>query len=175
MAPHSSAASHLSAATVQSLEEVHIQHPLNSASDIFLKRLAPIFGLQRLALYLARVPPGKESFLFHCHERDEEFLVILSGHGRAEIGEETIEVGPGDIMAFPAPNGPPHHLTNPFDEDLVYLMGGESSGFDIAHFPKINKQMVISKSEIRLIDVEASQKLSFADWQTSSSTDDVDP
>jgi uncharacterized cupin superfamily protein len=175
VASQTSAASHLSAAAVQSLEEVHIRHPLNPASDVFLRRLTPIFGLQRLALYVARVPPGKESFLFHRHERDEEFLVILSGHGRAEIGEDTIEVGPGDIMAFPAPHGPPHHLTNPFDDDLVYLMGGESSGFDIAHFPKINKQLVFSKSEIRLVDVEASQKMSFADWQTPSSTGDVKP
>lgn len=173
MAPPSRAVSHLSAATVQSLEEAHIRHPLNPASDVFLRRLAPIFGLQRLALYVARVPPGKESFLFHRHERDEEFLVILSGRGHAEIGEERIEVGPGDIMAFPAPHGPPHHLTNPFDQDLIYLMGGKSSGLDIAHFPKINKQLVFSKSEIRLVDGEASQKMSFADWQVPASTGDV--
>jgi uncharacterized cupin superfamily protein len=175
VASNSSAASHISATAVQSLEEVDIRHPLNPASHVFLRRLAPIFGLQRLALYIARVPPGKESFLYHRHERDEEFLFILSGHGRAEIGEGKIEVGPGDIMAFPAPHGPPHHLTNPFDEDLIYLMGGESSGFDIAHFRRINKQLIFSKSEIRLMDVEASQKMSFTDWQTPSSTGDVEP
>jgi len=173
VASHPGDVSHLSSAAVESLEEVHIRHPLNPASDVFLRRLAPIFGLQSLALHVARVPPGKESFLFHRHERDEEFLVILSGRGRAEIGEKKIDVSPGDIMAFPAPHGPPHHLTNPFDEDLVYLMGGESSGFDIAYFPRINKQLIFSGSEIRLVDVDASQKLSFADWQTSSSKGDI--
>ena len=169
MASGSDHVSHLSAAAVQRLEEAHIRHPLNPASDVFLRRLAPIFGLERLALYLARVPPGKESFIFHRHERDEEFLVILSGRGRAEIGEEIIDVGPGDIMAFPAPHGPPHHLTNPFDEDLVYLMGGESSGLDIAHFPKIDKQLIFSRSEVRLVDARTSKKMSLADWQTEPS------
>lgn len=157
-------ASHLSASKVQSLEEVHIRHPLNPASDVFLKRLAPVFGLERLALYIARVPPGKESFIFHRHERDEEFLVILSGRGRAEIADEKIEVGPGDIMAFPAPHGPPHHLTNPFHEDLVYLMGGESSGFDLAHFPKAKRHMVFTRSTIWSFDEKASEQMTFSDW-----------
>lgn len=34
-------------------------------------------------------PPGKESFVFHSHERDEELLYIPSGEGRAEIGDES--------------------------------------------------------------------------------------
>ncbi|SIS65231.1 Uncharacterized conserved protein, cupin superfamily [Roseivivax lentus] len=163
--PLSGTVSHLSAAAIRSMEEGRIRHPLNPASDVFLKRLAPVFGLQRLALYIARIPPGQESFLYHRHERDEEFLVILSGRGLAQIGEDEIEVGPGDIMAFPAPHGPPHHLTNPFRDDLVYLMGGESSGFDIAHYPRIGKQLVFSRSEIRLVDVKSSPELSFDDWQ----------
>ena len=172
MASLSRSVSHLSAKAVRSLEEIYLRHPLNPASDVFLKRLTPVFGLERLALYIARIPPGKESFIFHRHERNEEFLFILSGRGRAEIGEQKTEVGPGDIMAFPAPDGPPHHLTNPFREDLIYLMGGESSKPDIAYFPKIDKQLVFSGSEIRLVDVQVSKKMNFSDWQKSTSVDD---
>ena len=156
--------SHLSKAELEALPEVHIRHPLNPASDVYLRRLAPTFSLTRLALYIARVPPGNESFLYHRHERDEEFLIILSGQGRAEIGDAVIDVGPGDIMAFPAPDGPPHHLTNPFEEDLVYLMGGESSGLDVGVFPKLGRRIVFASSDIIGVDDDRSERLSFADF-----------
>lgn len=146
------------------LPEVHLRHPLNPASDVYLKRLSPLFGLQRLAIYIARIPPGQESFLYHRHERDEEFLVILAGRGQAEIGEGTVEIGPGDIMAFPAPDGPPHHLTNPFDEDLVYLMGGESSPVDLVHFPRIGQHMALTPSDLWSFGDSGSERLTFSDW-----------
>jgi uncharacterized cupin superfamily protein len=164
--------SHLSNSGIRSIDEVHIRHPLNPASDVFLKRLAPIFGLKRLALYIARVPPGKESFALHRHERNEEFIFILSGHGRAKIGDREIDVGPGDIMAFPAPDGPPHHLSNPFKEDLVYLMGGESAELDIAYFPTTGQQLIFTGSGIRLIDDDKSTSMDFKDWHASQSEDD---
>jgi uncharacterized cupin superfamily protein len=50
---------------------------------------------------MARVPPGKESFAYQSHERDEEFLFILSGRGRAEINGTIHEVGPGDFRSSP--------------------------------------------------------------------------
>lgn len=156
---------HLSCATVDALAEVNIRHPLNPASDVFLRRLAPLFGLKRLALCVARVPPGKESFAFHRHEHHEEFMLILSGRGRAEIGEISIEVGPGDIMGFAAPDGPPHHLVNPYHEDLVYLMGGETGGLDVAHFPRTDQQLVFAGSDMFLVDGTSAKRLCFADWE----------
>ncbi len=155
---------HLSKTDIAEMPEAHVGHPFNPKSDVFLKRLAPVFGLERLALYIARVPPGKESFVYHRHERDEEFLVILSGKGRAEIGSEVIDVEPGDIMGFPAPNGPPHHLTNPYEQDLVYLMGGESSGFDIAHFPKLRRSLLFSARGVSAFSDEDVQQMSFDHW-----------
>ncbi|WP_347310697.1 cupin domain-containing protein [Defluviimonas sp. SAOS-178_SWC] len=156
--------SRLSREDLERLPEAHIRHPLNPASDVFLKRLSPLFGLQRLALYIARVPPGKESFLYHRHERDEEFLVILSGRGLAEIGDGTVEIGPGDIMAFPAPDGPPHHLTNPFENDLVYFMGGESSAVDVVHFPRTGRHMAFTPSGLWSFGDSTSERLTFSDW-----------
>ena len=159
---------YLSKDDIAALPEAHVRHPFNTASDVYQRRLAPVFGLKRLALYITRIPPGKESFLYHRHEHDEEFLVILSGRGRAEIGEDIIEVGPGDIMGFPAPDGPAHHLTNPFAEDLVYLMGGESSDLDVAHFPREGKHLVFSQSGIWSFTDEQSERLTMADWMVPS-------
>jgi uncharacterized cupin superfamily protein len=64
----------------------------------------------------------------------------LSGRGIAEIGDEVFEVGPGDFMGFTAP-GPAHHLLDPNDVDLVYLIGGERSGEDISCFPRLGRRL----------------------------------
>ena len=155
----------LTAAEIAELPEFHLRHPFNPQSDIYLKRLAPLAGLTRLSLTMGRVPPGKDSFIYHSHERDEEFLFILSGRGRAEIGEETYEVGPGDFMGFPAPGGPAHNLSNASDEeDLVYLMAGEHSGLDIGHFPRLGKRILFGPSGILAYDDKDAQQLSFADF-----------
>lgn len=156
--------SRLSREDLDHLPEAHLRHPLNPASDVYLRRLSPVFGLHRLALYIARIPPGKESFLYHRHERNEEFLVILAGRGLAEIGEGTVEIGPGDIMAFPAPEGPPHHLKNNFDEDLVYLMGGECSPVDLVHFPRIGQHMAFAPSGLWSFSDNTCERLKFSDW-----------
>ena len=153
-----------SATAIRDMVEAHIQHPFNGNSDIYLKRLSPETGLQRLALYVARVPPGKESFAYHRHERDEEFVYVLSGRGIAQIGEDEIEIGPGDFMGFPAPDGPAHHLKNPFDKDLVYLMGGESSGLDIGYFPRIGKRIIFNKSGPTALDDQDCRQMSFDQW-----------
>lgn len=144
--------------------ESRICHPFNAKSDVYLRRLSAAAGLTRAVLTMARLPPGRESFAFHWHERDEEFIFILSGRGRAEIGDEVFEVGPGDFMGFTAP-GVPHHLINPYDEDLIYLMGGERSSLDIGHFPRIGKRLLFGPSGIGAVDETAIRPMSFADWQ----------
>ncbi len=151
------------ASEIAALAEVHLRHPWNARSDVYLKQLSMLAGLTRTVLTLARVPPGKESFVYHSHERDEEFVFILAGRGRAEIGEEVVEVGPGDFMGFTAP-GVAHHLANPYDEDLVYLMGGERSGLDVGYFPRLGRRIVFSKSSITAVDDATTSQLSFADF-----------
>lgn len=154
---------------IAALPEAHIRHPWNDKSDVYLKRLSDMAGLTRTVLSIARVPPGRESFLYHRHERDEEFVYILSGRGRAEIGEEIYEVGPGDFMGFPTPDGPAHHLTNPYDEDLIYLMGGERSGFDIGHFPRDGRRLIFSGRRIHAVEDEALTPMRFEQWRADPS------
>jgi len=116
-------------------------HPWNPNSLISGVQLSRLVGLQRTGVSLARIPPGKESFVYHLHQREEEWLYILSGRGIAEIDGAEVEVGPGDFMGFPTPSVA-HHLRNPFAEDLVYLMGGEHLDVEIADFPHLGKRMV---------------------------------
>ena len=142
----------VSAAAAAALTENTFRHPLNPKAEIHLRALSAIAGLERIGLTLARLPPGRESFAYHYHHGEEEFLYVISGRGIAEIGDEAIEVGPGDVMMFPAPS-PGHNLRNPFDVDLVYLMGGERRGIEVAEFPRQGKRAVIDRNGFHFVDV----------------------
>lgn len=126
-------------------------HPFNPRSEITGTHMSRLAGLQRVGVSKVMVPPGKESFIYHSHELEEEWIYILEGKGIARIDEQEYEVTAGDFMGFPAP-GVAHHLRNPFDENLVYLMGGESREVEIADFPDIGKRMVRRGSKVEIYD-----------------------
>lgn len=127
------------------------RHPLNPASEVYLRSLSRQTGLHRIAVSLARIPAGKESFIYHTHSNEEEWIYILSGRGIAEIEDVEYEVGPGDFMGFGLPH-PPHHLRNPFSEELVYLVGGEIVPVDIGTFPRHGKRVIRTGQTAHIVD-----------------------
>lgn len=131
----------LTAAGIAAMAEERRQHPFNDNAVRLTRTLGEAAGLERIGLHLVRLAPGRDSTQHHYHDADEEFLYILEGRGIACIGDESYEVGPGDFMGFPAPS-PAHSLTNPFDEDLVYLMGGERHVVDAVHYPRIRRTLL---------------------------------
>ncbi|HWA90842.1 MAG TPA: cupin domain-containing protein [Rhizomicrobium sp.] len=130
----------LRAAEIAAKESEHA-HPWNPRSALIGTQMARLTGLKRTGVSLVRVPPGKESFVYHSHTFEEEWLYVLSGRGIAEIDGKEHAVGAGDFMGFPTPSVA-HHLRNAGTEDLVYLMGGENREFEVADFPKLGKRMV---------------------------------
>lgn len=151
------------AAALQNDRAIPLRHPLNENAEVYVHFLGQMAGLQRCALNLARVPPGRESFIYHSHSLQEEFVYILSGRGTAEIGEERHEVGPGDFMGFPT-DGTGHHLINTGDEELVYLMGGERTAVEVARFPRIGKQQIFEGDRIALYETKDARQLTLADY-----------
>ena len=127
-------------------------HPWNPQSEIIGAYLGRAAGLTRVGVNLAKIPPNKESFIYHSHYREEEWIYILSGHGIAEINEQEFEVHPGDFMAFPTPSVA-HHLRNPSDEDLVYLMGGENLDIEVADFPRLGKRMFRQADAVEIFNL----------------------
>jgi uncharacterized cupin superfamily protein len=141
------------------VKEESQSHPLNPDSQIRGISLSEQVGLKRLGFHLLRIAPGKESFIFHSHQTEEEFIYILSGRGIAELGDESVEVGPGDFMGFPTPSIA-HHLRNPFQEDLVYISGGERREMEVADFPRIGKRLVRVGLDVTIYDQAEGKKLS---------------
>jgi uncharacterized cupin superfamily protein len=142
------------------VKEESQSHPLNPNSLVRGVSLSEQVGLKRLGVHLLRIAPGKESFIYHTHNSEEEFLYILSGRGIAEIDNESFEVGPGDFMGFPTPSVG-HHLKNPFQEELVYLSGGERRDVEVADFPRLGKRLVRFGTQVSIFDVATANNLSF--------------
>jgi uncharacterized cupin superfamily protein len=142
---------------------VHVRHPLNPNSKVFVHRLSDRVGMLRAHLSLARVPPGKESFILHSHSLQEEFLFILDGDGLATIGDQQVPVGAGDYLGFPT-DGTAHHLVNVGERDLVYLMGGERTAVEVGHFPSLGKVAVSQAGVVQLFDQATAQDLSARAW-----------
>ena len=141
------------------LAEESFSHPFNPNSQIFGKTLSDGTGLERIGVHWIRVPPGKESFVYHRHRTEEEFIYVLSGRGIAEIDGQEYEVGPGDFMGFGTSPPVAHHLRNPFSEDLVYLSGGERHPSEIAEFPKLGKMMVRAGAAISIFETANAQAM----------------
>jgi hypothetical protein len=72
----------LKASDINSMDAFEFHHPLNPNSEIYLRFLERAVGLKRIGVTIARVPPGKESFIYHAHHNEEEWVYILSGRGR---------------------------------------------------------------------------------------------
>ena len=138
--------------------EGQFQHPLNPNSELHGWQLSRQTGLGRTAVNLIRVPPGKESYAYHSHEAEEEWLYILEGRAIAEIGDAEYEVGPGDFMGFPTPSVA-HHLRNPFDRDVVYLCGGEIVELELADFPKLGLRMIRNGPKADVVPYDAIRKV----------------
>jgi uncharacterized cupin superfamily protein len=143
------------AADMKGSPEESFVHPLNPSSQIYGTSLGKKVGLKRVGISYVTVPAGKESFAFHAHHADEEWVFILAGRGIAEIADEAIEVAPGDFVGYPT--GVPHNMRNPHDEDLVYLMGGESNTIEIADFPRHNKRLVRMENRAQLHPLDTAE------------------
>ena len=67
-----------------------------------------------LCVIFVDAEPGRGPAL-HTHPYDE-VLIIQEGRATATVGDETIDVGAGDIVLIPA--GEPHAFTNTGDTNL---------------------------------------------------------
>ncbi len=131
----------LTAAQIAALAEIESQHQFNANAIRHSRTLSDATGMQRLGVHLVRVESGRDSTQHHYHDNDEEFIYVLSGRGEARLGDQVVPVQAGDFMGFPSGSAP-HSLHNPYDEDLVYLMGGERNQNDVVHYPDIRKSLI---------------------------------
>jgi len=128
-------------------------HPWNPNSQMHGTQLARSVGLKRTGVNFIRVPAGKESYVYHSHQSEEEWIYVLSGKAIALIDDVEYEVDAGDFIGFPAPSVA-HHMRNPGPAELVYLVGGENRETDVVEFPTLGKRMERRGKQMDVYDVD---------------------
>jgi len=152
---------------------LHIRHPLNPKSEVYMTMLSDPTGLKRVGVNLSRIPPGRESYLPHAHAIQEEWVFVVSGRGQAQIGETLHDIGPGDFLGFPT-DGTVHHLLNSGDVDLVVLQGGERGPYEVASFPTVGKRMLFTEGEqAQFFPASAMESLPFSAWLASDEEEPI--
>lgn len=76
-------------------------HPWNPKSPVIGTMMGRLAGLKRTGVSVVRVPPGKESFAYHLHHREEEWVYVLSGTAVTTIDGQEYTLEEGDFVAFP--------------------------------------------------------------------------
>ena len=82
----------------------------------------------RFALIEHTIPPRTLAAPLHTHESEDEFSFVLAGCMGAQIGDETLEARPGDLVR--KPRGIPHAFWNPGDEETRVLEIISPAGFE---------------------------------------------
>lgn len=82
----------------------------------------------RFALVEQTIPPRALAAPMHVHEREDEYSFVLVGRLGAQIGEEVVEAGPGELVL--KPRGIPHAFWNPGDEETRVLEIISPAGFE---------------------------------------------
>jgi uncharacterized cupin superfamily protein len=116
------------------------------------RELAVALGRKDLGYCLVTVRPGARSCPYHFHHCEEELFYVVEGkgvlrQGDAE-GEERVELGPGDVVSFPAGTGIAHQFLNPGPGPFTYLAISNVVRSDVAEYPDSDKINIRSTGTI---------------------------
>ncbi|HEY9762005.1 MAG TPA: cupin domain-containing protein [Trichocoleus sp.] len=92
-------------------------------------------GLQNFGVNLVTLAPGSASALRHWHEKQDEFVYVISGELTLITDEGEQVLIAGAMAGFPAGEANGHHLVNKSQAPAVYLEIGDRTPDDIAHYP----------------------------------------
>jgi uncharacterized cupin superfamily protein len=113
------------------------------------REIAGVVGGRDLGYNISFVAPGSRSYPFHFHHAEEEAFYVLEGRGLLRQGDgegedELIELGPGDVVAFPPGTGIAHQFINDGDVPFTYLAISTKVRSDVAEFPDSDKLLIRS-------------------------------
>lgn len=109
---------------------------LRPAVDGRSKRaLGDAFGLDQFGVNLTELAPGAASALRHWHEREDEFVYVLSGHPTLITEAGAIQLNPGDCAGFKAGTPDAHAIVNRGETPAILLEVGSRSGNETCRYP----------------------------------------
>ena len=102
------------------------------------KKLGDVAGLTQFGVNLLRLPPGAWSSQRHWHEREDEFVYVLSGEVTLVTDDGAKVLRAGDCAGFKANDSNGHCLQNHSERDAVALEIGSRIAGETAHYSDID-------------------------------------
>lgn len=109
-------------------------------------------GIKPFGAYLQTLQPGAKSSTRHWHEKEDEFLFVVSGQATVveDDGEHVLQAG--DSACWPAGVSNAHHVLNRSTEPCSYLIVGTRPTHDVCHYPDVGKTLHTEGEEWRVED-----------------------
>ncbi|MEK6250680.1 MAG: cupin domain-containing protein [Actinomycetota bacterium] len=82
----------------------------------------------RFALIEHTIPPRGLAAPIHTHQNEDEYSFVLTGRMGAQIGDDVVEAGPGELVT--KPRGIPHAFWSASDEETRLLELISPGGFE---------------------------------------------
>jgi len=115
-------------------------------------RLSDDGGLTQFGAYIETLEPGSRSSDRHWHEREDEFLHMLSGTATLVENDGEHVLQPGDTACWPAGVANAHHIINRSNSSCSYLIVGTRVTQDVCHYPDSGKTLHTEGKSWRLED-----------------------
>lgn len=99
------------------------------------RHLSDAGGLTQYGAYLETLQPGGKSSDRHWHEKEDEFIYVVSGEATVEDDGEHV-LHPGDAACWPAGVPIAHQIVNRSQTPCSYLIVGTRVTHDVCHYPE---------------------------------------
>lgn len=136
------------------MEDMRVSHNVHGDYE-YTKRTFVGRGTGKSLVCVYEVPPGKSTYPYHCHLKDEETFHILSGTGTLRTPEGERPVSAGDFLHFPAGPEGAHRLTNTGSVPLIYIDFDVIHDLDVCLYPDSGKLAVWGKGVNRVYPADA--------------------
>ena len=127
-------------------------------------KLGPPIGAATMAGTIYELPAGQANCPYH-YESDEEWLLVLEGEltVRHPAGED--ELGPGDLVCFPAGPDGAHKLTNRGEDAVKMLIVSTATMPAVAVYPDSDKIGVFTEGRRDNVMVRRSSDVDYWDGE----------
>lgn len=108
-------------------------------------------GLTQYGAYVETLQPGSRSSERHWHEKEDEFLYVLSGEVTIVEDDGEHVLRPGDAACWPGGTPNAHHAVNRSRAPCSYLIVGTRLTHDVCHYPALGRVLHTEGDGWRLV------------------------
>lgn len=114
--------------------------------------LSDFAGITQYGAYLQTLQPGAMSSTRHWHEKEDEFLFVVSGQVTVIENDGRHVLGPGDAAGWAGGVPNAHHVLNESDAPCSYLIVGTRLAHDVCHYPDAGRTLYTEGETWRMVD-----------------------